>query len=159
MSRPCERCRAVIDDDDWPYGWCESCCNDDLATCRHGNRPEDCNDCFIESDIAYDGGRYSVMPDPVPLRKIVEDSQEVLTRIDPDAYGSPATCEHCKWWIEDEHTNAPGPQKECRNETFLHEAGVRSAGDPAKSLTYEYYEGGQIWTGPCFGCVHFEKNS
>jgi hypothetical protein len=74
-----------------------------------------------------------------------------------DCAGS--SCSACRWWVEDDHTLAPPPQRECRNEKFLHESGWPSAGDAAKSLTYQYYEGGQIWTGPDFGCVHFEPNS
>ena len=65
-------------------------------------------------------------------------------------------CSACRWWMEDKFTLAPAPQRECRNEKFLHESGGASAGDSAKSLTYQHYEGGQIWTGPDFGCVHFE---
>ena len=71
---------------------------------------------------------------------------------------SAATCSACRWWVEDNHTMAPTPQRECRNEKFLHESGWPSAGDASKSLTYQHYEGGQIWTGPNFGCVHFEPN-
>ena len=49
-GRPCERCRDEITDPTWKYGWCEECC--EKGTCRHGNAPEDCEPCFIESDCA-----------------------------------------------------------------------------------------------------------
>lgn len=90
-----------------------------------------------------------------------EDSHPRLVKLDLEFSGTDcagSSCSACRWWVEDDHTMAPHPQRECRNEKFLHESGWPSAGDAAKSLTYQYYEGGQIWTGPDFGCVHFEQN-
>ena len=65
-------------------------------------------------------------------------------------------CSDCRWWAEDKHTLAPSRQRECRNSEFLHEARCSSDEEASRSLTYQYCEGGQIWTGPDFGCVHFE---
>lgn len=59
MSRACERCGTEVPDE-WRYGWCEECCEN--GTCHHGNRPEDCNDCMIESDLAYDAHRMTAIP-------------------------------------------------------------------------------------------------
>ena len=59
MSRPCERCGDEVRDD-WPHGWCKPCC--DHGTCHHGNRPEDCDACYTESDLAYDANRLVIIP-------------------------------------------------------------------------------------------------
>jgi len=56
--RPCERCGAEVKDE-WPYAWCKEC--GDNGTCHHGNRPENCDACFTESDLAYDAGRLVVI--------------------------------------------------------------------------------------------------
>jgi len=56
--RPCERCGKEVKDD-WPYGWCQECCW--TGKCHHGNRPEDCNECMTESDLAYDANRLVVI--------------------------------------------------------------------------------------------------
>ena len=58
MSRPCERCgKEIIDDspNGWPYAWCRDCCEN--GTCHHGERPENCDACYAESDAAYDASR------------------------------------------------------------------------------------------------------
>ena len=56
--RPCERCGTEVQDE-WPYAWCKEC--GDNGTCHHGNRPENCDECFTESDLAYDAGRLVVI--------------------------------------------------------------------------------------------------
>lgn len=66
------------------------------------------------------------------------------------------TCAACAWWEKGEPRWATKPQKECQNGEFLHESDSRDSGDPASSLSYQYREGGEIWTGPEFGCVHFK---
>ncbi len=77
---------------------------------------------------------------------------------DPVATGA-GLCADCRWWLADKYTMASPPQRECRNAQFLHESGWRETGAPADSLTYQHYEGGQIWTGPNFGCVRFEASA
>jgi len=52
----------MIEDDSWPYAWCPDCCEN--AKCHHGNRPEDCDACCHESDLAYDAGRLTVVINP-----------------------------------------------------------------------------------------------
>lgn len=54
QCRCCERCGQPMPPD-WDYAWCKAC--GETGTCRHGNRPHECNDCFIESDIAFDARR------------------------------------------------------------------------------------------------------
>jgi len=54
--RFCERCGDQVAAD-WPYAWCANC--GATGTCQHGNRPHDCNDCMILSDLAYDAARES----------------------------------------------------------------------------------------------------
>lgn len=56
-SRLCERCHSPIDDASWEYGWCPTCAVS--GRCTHGERPEDCNDCLVESDREYDARRRS----------------------------------------------------------------------------------------------------
>jgi hypothetical protein len=53
-ARCCERCHNPMDDS-CQYAWCKEC--GDTGTCHHGNRPHECNACFVESDIAYDAKR------------------------------------------------------------------------------------------------------
>ena len=52
--RGCERCGKLVEED-WAYAWCREC--GETGTCHHGNRPEDCDACMTESDLAYDAGR------------------------------------------------------------------------------------------------------
>jgi len=49
----CDRCRCVLPED-WKYAWCEKCGKED---CLHGNPPAECNECMIESDLAFDANR------------------------------------------------------------------------------------------------------
>lgn len=49
--RLCDRCRKPVASD-WDYAWCAECAD---SACHHGNEPAECNDCAIESDLAYDG--------------------------------------------------------------------------------------------------------
>jgi len=62
--RLCEHpdCHRLIEDDSWYYAWCPDCCEN--AKCHHGNRPEECDACFHESDLAYDAGRLTVIIKP-----------------------------------------------------------------------------------------------
>lgn len=53
-GRACQRCGTEVPDN-WPYGWCMDC--QEHGKCRHGNRPEDCDSCYRESDEAYDASR------------------------------------------------------------------------------------------------------
>lgn len=52
--RLCDNCGKPIASPYWEYGWCEECQN---KNCRHGNPPHDCNECMVESDLAYDARR------------------------------------------------------------------------------------------------------
>jgi hypothetical protein len=52
FARLCSRCRCVLPKD-WKYAWCEKCGKE----CPHGNSPAECNDCMIESDLAFDASR------------------------------------------------------------------------------------------------------
>ena len=52
FARLCDRCRCVLPEK-WKYAWCEKCGKE----CRHGNPPSDCNECMIESDLAFDTAR------------------------------------------------------------------------------------------------------
>ena len=48
-------CSTWITDENYAYGWCPECCGG--GKCRHGDRPEDCNECAKESDRAFDESR------------------------------------------------------------------------------------------------------
>ena len=50
--RLCDRCRCVLPEN-WKYACCEKCGKE----CPHGNPPADCNECMIESDMAFDAAR------------------------------------------------------------------------------------------------------
>lgn len=69
FRRSCERCSAALPAD-WQYTWCKEC--GETGTCHHGNRPKDCNDCMIESDLAYDAGRLVIIPTHLPKDKHTE---------------------------------------------------------------------------------------
>ena len=47
------RCGEILPDN-WRYATCEACWT---KPCKHGNPPDDCNDCFVEADQAYDAQR------------------------------------------------------------------------------------------------------
>lgn len=53
-ARLCERCRVPLPAD-WDYAWCEDCGKH--GVCVHGNRPNNCMPCMMESDRAYDANR------------------------------------------------------------------------------------------------------
>jgi len=55
-GRPCARpgCGTVIVGD-WSFAWCEECC--ETGVCQHDNRPHECDECAIESDLAFDARR------------------------------------------------------------------------------------------------------
>ena len=57
IGQPCcsANCRKRVPAE-WPYNFCPDCCNG-LASCPHGNNPADCNQCFVEGDLAYDSQR------------------------------------------------------------------------------------------------------
>jgi hypothetical protein len=55
----CDRCGQPNDTD---YAWCYSC--QESGTCHHGNKPHECNQCMIESDIAYDSHKHSISSNP-----------------------------------------------------------------------------------------------
>ena len=50
--RCCPRCNKPIEDKWWDYAWCEDCTVN--GTCRHGNKPEECNECLVEMPFAND---------------------------------------------------------------------------------------------------------
>jgi len=52
--RLCDLCHKPVELD-WDYAWCHQC--GEVGVCHHGNRPHDCNDCMIESDLAFDSQR------------------------------------------------------------------------------------------------------
>lgn len=56
FARLCDRCHKPVPKD-WEYGWCKDC--GENGTCGHGNKPHECNECMIESDIAYDASHSS----------------------------------------------------------------------------------------------------
>jgi len=56
LDRICGRtgCSNVVPED-WEYEWCEDCGCD--AVCHHGERPDECNECCVESDREFDAQR------------------------------------------------------------------------------------------------------
>jgi len=54
-------------------------------------------------------------------------------------------CKDCKWRDEDGN---------CNNDK-LHEDSPEYRSKANDHLIYSYYEGGDFWVGPDFGCVHF----
>jgi hypothetical protein len=61
IARLCDRCSKPIVSD-WDYAWCKEC--GETGTCHHGNRPHECNACFVESDNAYNAARSAVTRTP-----------------------------------------------------------------------------------------------
>lgn len=72
-----------------------------------------------------------------------------------------ARCKNCKWWDSENSSLRNNDTFACTNPKLGEYCDVRerlgadyeSASD---TLEYEYNEGGSIFTGPDFGCVHFE---
>jgi hypothetical protein len=54
FARLCERCHKPVPIK-WDYAWCKDC--GENGYCDHGNKPSNCNECMIESDIAFDSMR------------------------------------------------------------------------------------------------------
>ena len=57
-------------------------------------------------------------------------------------------CKDCKWRDKDGN---------CTNNEKLHEDDYRKAGTD-DHLVYPYYESGDFYVGPSFGCVHWTNN-
>lgn len=58
-------------------------------------------------------------------------------------------CKECRW------RNAEG---HCTNDEKLHEDNYTHRGDKRDHLVYCYYESGDFWVGPEFGCVHWSND-
>ena len=63
------------------------------------------------------------------------------------------TCRNCTFWNNDDTYNCRGNLLQCTNEKLRE--GIEDA--KLDELCYAYYEGGGFYTGPDFGCVHWEK--
>lgn len=75
------------------------------------------------------------------------------------------TCKTCKWWLAvlekypSIHLNTnKSAGGYCQSPKFV-EGTYFSSAYAHDSLTYSYYEGGQFWTGPDFGCIHHTEES
>jgi len=57
LGRLCGRpgCSVIVPKE-WAYEWCEDC-GCDASPCPHGNRPDECDECCVESDREYDAQR------------------------------------------------------------------------------------------------------
>ena len=59
---PCPGCREdplpqLVTGEEPIQAWCDTCKNRGhifIKLCHHGNDPSECNDCLVESDLAYD---------------------------------------------------------------------------------------------------------
>lgn len=54
FARLCERCNKPVPVE-WDYAWCKEC--GESGTCHHDKKPHECNECMIESDMAFDAMR------------------------------------------------------------------------------------------------------
>ena len=66
-------------------------------------------------------------------------------------------CKDCVWWSKYDRSWANNPGQEAGgycNHGKIEESPVVYRPD---ALCYSYNEGGAFWTGPEFGCVHWEK--
>lgn len=92
----------------------------------------------------------------------IERGDTILLPSDRDSEGRPQwwfhrdleSCKTCKWWGEEAWDIPHKQSRECENhdkigETFEVKADV-------DTMVYSYNESGRFWTGPEFGCVHYE---
>lgn len=60
------------------------------------------------------------------------------------------TCDTCKWWTMETGPYGRLPERACSHIKLSDD----SEGDDR--LNYEMHEGGRLFTGPKFGCIHHE---
>lgn len=67
-----------------------------------------------------------------------------------------ANCATCKHWTDDTHYMGVKHVRRCASPKLAEPADTPNDVDTSDMLFYSYDEGGRFYTGPRFGCVHWE---
>lgn len=93
------------------------------------------------------------------ILEAVEERPGVVVDEDNRFYWRPAesgTCGGCAWWDREIAPARDSVQRLCMNQRFVNWEYSCGMGDPGKSMTAANCAGA-FFTGPDFGCVHFES--